>query len=59
MQYKTTTVVLTNNIKGFGEKNLSRLDDAMNNMAAEGWTLITMTNSFAGDKTVFTLVFGK
>jgi hypothetical protein len=66
MQYKTVQVVLKEKFIGHDAKNLSELDDALNNMAAQGWKLNTMTTTVAGgaglgggDRTVFTLVFEK
>ncbi len=66
MQYKSLQVVLKEKFIGHDAKNLSELDDAMNRMAADGWTLTTMTTTLAGgtglgggDRTVFTLVFQK
>ena len=66
MQYKSLQVVLKEKFIGHDARNLSELDDAMNRMAADGWTLTTMTTTLAGgtglgggDRTVFTLVFQK
>ena len=66
MTYKTVQVVLKEKFIGHDAKNLNELDDALNNMAAEGWKLNTMTTTVAGntglgggDRTVFTLVFEK
>ncbi len=66
MQYKSLQVVLKEKFIGHDAKNLSELDDALNRMAADGWTLTTMTTTLAGDtgwgggdRTVFTLVFQK
>ncbi len=66
MQYKSLQVVLKEKFIGHDAKNLSELDDALNRMAAEVWTLTTMTTTLAGDtgwgggdRTVFTLVFQK
>ncbi len=66
MQYKSLQVVLKEKFMGHDAKNLSELDDALNKMAADGWTLNTMTTTVAGgtglgggDRTVFTLVFQK
>ena len=64
MQYKTMQVVLKEKFIGHDAKNLSELDNALNSMASQGWTLNTMTTTVAGgtglgggDRTVFTLVF--
>ena len=66
MQYKTMQVVLKEKFIGHDAKNLHLLDDALNQMASQGWSLFTMTTTLAGDRgigggdrTVFTLVFVK
>jgi hypothetical protein len=66
MQYISKQVVLKEKFIGHDAKNLHLLDDTLNEMAAQGWTLVTMTTTLAGDKgigggdrTVFTLVFGR
>ena len=66
MQYKTMQVVLKEKLFGHDAKNLNQLDAALNGMAAQGWTLVTMTTTLAGDRgpgggdrTVFTLVFAR
>lgn len=66
MQYKSLQVVLKEKFIGHDAKNLGALDDALNRMAAQGWHLVTMTTTLAGDRgigggdrTVFTLVFAK
>ena len=64
MQYKSTQVVLKEKFIGHNAKNLSALDDELNRWAAQGWTLVDMTTTVAGntglgggDRTVFTLIF--
>lgn len=66
MQYRTMQVVLKEKLIGHDARNLGELDNALNSMAAQGWVLSTMTTTVAGntglgggDRTVFTLVFGK
>ena len=66
MQYKSLQVVLKEKFIGHDAKNLGVLDDALNRMASQGWSLVTMTTTIAGDRgigggdrTVFTLVFAK
>lgn len=66
MVYKTVQVILKEKFLGHNAKNLDELDNTLNNMAQQGWTLHTMTVSVAGgtglgggDRTVFTLVFTK
>ncbi len=66
MQYKSLQVVLKEKFIGHDAKNLGVLDDALNRMASQGWSLVTMTTTLAGDRgigggdrTVFTLVFAK
>lgn len=66
MQYKSVQVVLKEKFIGHDARNLAELDNALNKMAADGWTLNTMTTTVAGntglgggDRTVFTLVFQK
>lgn len=66
MQYKSLQVVLKEKFIGHDARNLGALDDTLNRMAADGWALVTMTTTVAGDKgfgggdrTVFTLVFAR
>ncbi|MBQ9416856.1 MAG: DUF4177 domain-containing protein [Clostridia bacterium] len=66
MVYKCIQVVLKEKFIGHDARNLHELDDALNSMAAQGWTLVDMTTTVAGDtgfgggdRTVFTLVFSK
>jgi len=66
MQYKSMQVVLKEKFIGHDAKNLGELDNALNAMADQGWTLSTMTTTVAGntglgggDRTVFTLIFQK
>ena len=66
MQYKTEQVVLKEKFIGHDAKNLVLLDNTLNQYAASGWTLSTMTTTTAGgtglgggDRTVFTLIFQK
>ena len=66
MQYKSLQVVLKEKFIGHDAKNLGVLDDALNRRASQGWSLVTMTTTLAGDRgigggdrTVFTLVFAK
>lgn len=66
MQYKSEQVVLKEKFIGHDAKNLSALDATLNQYAAKGWTLSTMTTTVAGgtglgggDRTVFTLIFQK
>ena len=66
MQYKSLQVVLKEKFIGHDAKNLGALDDALNRVASQGWSLVTMTTTLAGDRgivsgdrTVFTLVFAK